>query len=348
MDLVTHGVLGATVALGLARKDEWGKAAAVGCLAAMLPDADTLIQSAEDSLLRLEFHRQFTHSLLFLPLGSLFASLIFWRLFRRELPFLRIYLFTIAAYASAVLLDSCTSYGTQLLWPFSTERIAWRIVAIVDPLVTMILLTAVVVALARQSRSPAAVGLLLVVGYFSFGLMQRGIAEQEAYALASQRGHEVIRLETKPTMGNLLLWRSVYQSGDYYYVDAIRVGAFENKIYSGGAVKAFDVGEEFPALAQDSVLYRDIQRFSAYSNGYVIRHPERPSLLGDVRYAMLPNSLAPLWGIETAGLDPAQHARYEDVRDVSAKKVEIFLDMVAGRHGVNVALDSGAATISDM
>lgn len=349
MDLITHGVLGAAVAVGLARKHELKVAATVGCVAAMLPDADTLIQSAEDSLLRLEYHRQFTHSLIFMPLGGLIGAVVLWLLFRQQAPFSRIYLFALAAYVSAPLLDSCTSYGTQLLWPFSDERIAWRIVAIIDPLVTVALIAALAFALAKGSRRPVAAGLLLIVGYFSLGLMQRGMVEQQAYALAAQRGHEVSRLEVKPTMGNLLLWRSVYQSGEFYYVDAIRISMFsEVKVYSGGAIKAFDPAAE-AALAGggDSVLFRDIQRFSSYSNGFVVRHPEQPSVIGDIRYAMLPNSLLPLWGIET-DVAPGQHAQYKDIRNVNAKKVDAFLEMLAGSYAVDVALEAGVRVHSDL
>ena len=327
--------------MGLAKKHELKVAAAVGCVAAMLPDADTLIQSAEDSLLRLEYHRQFTHSLIFIPLGSLLGATLIWLLFRQRPPFLRLYLFALAAYTSALFLDTCTSYGTQLFWPFSGERIAWRIVAIIDPLVTIMLISAVCFALARRSGRPAVAGLLLVTCYFSLGYMQRGIAEQQAFALADQRGHVIARLEVKPTMGNLLLWRSVYQSGDFFYVDAIRAGITSGeKVYPGGAIKAFDLTRDIPEGSENTTLYSDIQRFTTYSNGYVVRHPEQPSVLGDIRYAMLPNSLLPLWGIET-DVAPGQHAQYKDIRNVNAKKVDAFLQMLAGSYAVDVALESG-------
>lgn len=348
MDLITHGVLGAAAAMGLARKHELKAAAAVGCLAALLPDADTFIQSAEDSLLRLEYHRQFTHSLIFLPLGSLVGALLLWLMFRQKLSFLRIYLLALAAYASALLLDTCTSYGTQLFWPFSDERVAWRIVAIIDPLVTVTLIAAVGFAIARRSSMPAAVGLLLIGSYFSLGLMQRGLVEQEAYVLAGQRGHAIARLEVKPTIGNLLLWRSVYQSGNFYYVDAIRIGMFSKvKVYPGGAIKVYNVSEKLPERARDSVLQRDIQRFAVYSNGFIVRHPEQPSVLGDIRYAMLPNSLLPLWGIET-DVEPGRHARYRDIRHVNARKVDDFLEMLAGSYVVDVALQSGEHVRPDL
>ena len=40
-------------------------------------------------------------------------------------------------YATHGLLDSCTSYGTQLFWPFSDVRVAWDTMSIVDPLFTV-------------------------------------------------------------------------------------------------------------------------------------------------------------------------------------------------------------------
>lgn len=36
-------------------------------------------------------------------------------------------------------LDACTSYGTVLFWPWSDKRISWDIIAIIDPLFTIIL-----------------------------------------------------------------------------------------------------------------------------------------------------------------------------------------------------------------
>ena len=76
MDPLTHGVLGAVAAQGFARKHEIGIAAAIGFAAALLPDADTFIQSAQDSLLTLEYHRQFTHALIFIPAGAFAAVAI--------------------------------------------------------------------------------------------------------------------------------------------------------------------------------------------------------------------------------------------------------------------------------
>ena len=54
-------------------------------------------------------------------------------------------------YATHALLDSCTTYGTMLFWPFSDVRIAWNTVSIIDPLFTGPILALVVLA-AKKKR----------------------------------------------------------------------------------------------------------------------------------------------------------------------------------------------------
>ena len=76
MDPLSHGVFGASVAHFSAKnpsKLRW--ALLVGFLAGIAPDLDVLIRSAEDPLLFLEYHRQFTHSLFFIPIGALLCTL---------------------------------------------------------------------------------------------------------------------------------------------------------------------------------------------------------------------------------------------------------------------------------
>ena len=74
MDPVTHALLGAATArVALARP--LGRAAWLpGAAGALLPDADAFIRSASDPLLYAEFHRHFTHSLVFIPLGAAIAA----------------------------------------------------------------------------------------------------------------------------------------------------------------------------------------------------------------------------------------------------------------------------------
>ena len=87
MDILTQSLLGATVAQSASRKKETRIATLIGFLSGMLADADVLIRSAEDTLYTIEYHRHFTHSLIFIPLGALIATALLWPFMKKRLPF---------------------------------------------------------------------------------------------------------------------------------------------------------------------------------------------------------------------------------------------------------------------
>ena len=334
MDILTHGLLGGTLAQSCSRKSETRAATTVGFLAALLADADALIRSSTDPLLTLEYHRQFTHALVFIPVGALLVALILWPVFKafgRPLGFKRIYLYALLGCATSGFLDACTSYGTHLLWPFTGERIAWSIVPIFEPLFSLILGAAMLAGLRWRKTLPARIGLLLAVAYLSVGWLQHQRAEDAMRATIMQRGHEAGKLTVKPTMGNLLLWRSIYRSGGIYHVDAVRIGLDgAARVYPGNTVRAFDLSRDLPALAPASVLYQDVRRFDFFSDGYLALHPEDPGLLGDVRYAMLPTGTRPLWGIRLDMRHPQAHAQFETSRQMSRQEINQFIGMLRG------------------
>ena len=332
MDIVTQGLLGAALAQAAASKQETRIATGIGFASALLADADTLIRSANDPLLNIEFHRHFTHSLIFIPIGGLLAALILWPFLRRRIRFKRLYYFAFLAYATSGLLDACTSYGTQLLWPFSDERIAWRIIAIVDPVFSLTLLAAIIFGLRKHKAGFAQVGLLLAGAYLLLGVFQHQRAFDVAEQLAAQRDHQIERMIVKPTMANLLLWRSVYESGGNFYVDGVRVGLFDdNRVYQGNTAKRFVSDRDMPELDASSALHHDIERFLYFSEGYVITDSARENVLVDVRYSMLPTGLAPLWGIDLNVESETQHAQFVNYRDRSADTRERFISMLLGR-----------------
>ena len=124
MDPVTQGAFGAIFAQTISNKKKILFGSIVGCCAGLAPDLDIFIRSVSDPLLKLEYHRQFTHSIIFIPIGALIVTLFTRILFKKYLSFGETYLFSFLGYATHGLLDACTSYGTQLLWPFSDERIS--------------------------------------------------------------------------------------------------------------------------------------------------------------------------------------------------------------------------------
>jgi inner membrane protein len=330
MDLLTHGLVGAALAQSAAPREDARIAAGVGFLAGMLADADALISSAADPLLVLEYHRHFTHSLVFIPLGALIAAAVLWPFMRRRLPFARLYLYALLGYALAGALDACTSYGTHLLWPFSDARHALSIIAVVDPLMTLAIGIPLAVGIIRRRPVAARVGVGLGVCYLALGLVQHERAGSAALALARERGHEARQLLVKPTIANLVLWRSTYLQDGRIYADGVRV-ASGALVYQGESVTLFDPARDMPWAPAGSPARLQVDRFEKLSHGYLARHPRRSGMIGDARYAMLPTSVEPLWGIvfETERADA--QARLVTDRALTPEARGRFVEMLLGR-----------------
>jgi len=309
MDPLSQGVVGMSASQVVSTRKEMVAASFVGFLSGMAADLDIFIRSADDPLLFLEFHRQFTHSIIFMPIGGLICACLFWVLIKlfsnnTTLTFARTYLFSFTGYATHGLLDACTSYGTQLFWPFSAERVAWNNVSIIDPLFTLPLLLIVSLALFQHSRKLAIIGAGYGLLYLSLGLVQENRAMSVAQHLAQSRGHQAININVKPSFMNLIIWKSIYEYQGRYYVDAIRVLA-ESSFIEGDSTPKLDIARDLPWLNKTSQQALDIERFRWFSAQHLAIDPNNPNRIIDMRYSMLPNKLDGLWGIE---LDPTAYA----------------------------------------
>jgi inner membrane protein len=330
MDIVTQGLAGAVVARAAVARAPARTVLALGAFAGLLADADVLIRSADDPLLTLDFHRHFTHALAFVPVGAAVAAIVAWPFVRRRLGFRTIYTISFFGYLPSGLLDACTSFGTHLLWPFSDVRTVWSVIAVLDPVFSLGLAAGIALTFARGGAWPSRVALVLALAYLGTGWLQHERARTVATQMAADRGHDVIRLEVKPTIGNLVLWRSIYESGHRFHVDAVRVGLLgPPQVYAGESVEGFRF-DALPELERDSTLWHDIDRFSRFSDGFVAIHPHLPDVLGDVRYALLPTSAVPLWGIELDLAAPDRHAAFRTFRETDATLRRQFLAMLRG------------------
>ena len=100
----------------------------------------------------LEYHRDFTHSLLLIPFYSLFFSWLFVKLSKRP-HFWGFYKICLLALVSHVLLDLLTSYGTMVFSPFFEHRYAWDLVFIIDLIFSGIVILPLIVSLFRKKKS---------------------------------------------------------------------------------------------------------------------------------------------------------------------------------------------------
>ena len=329
MDPLSHAALGAALAEPAARPGHIIAGVAVGAAAALAPDLDFfLIRSSADPLLALEYHRHFTHSFVFAPVGAMLCALPAWLLCRRWLGLRACALLSLLGYLSHLLLDACTSYGTLLYWPFSRERVALDIVSAVDPLFTLPLLGFTAWGVLRRRPLFVIVGLGCALAYLGIGQVQKLRAEQALRDLATARGHSPERIEAKPSFGNTLLWRTIYEESGSFHIDAVRVG-LEPRVFPGETIPALDLARDFPWLRPDMRQWHDVERFRELAAGYLGVASENRNRIVDIRYSLVPNRADAFWGIELDSRSgPEAHAAYVTMRMRSSAEGRELLRML--------------------
>ena len=330
MDPLSQGTVGAAFAQSVANKNNIFKIGFIGFLAGMTPDLDVLIQSSTDPILSLEYHRQFTHSLFFIPFGSLIFTILIFPLFKSSLSLKTVYFASFLGYATHGLLDACTSYGTQLFWPFSNERISWNNISIVDPLFTIPILIFLVMAIKTKKKKFSFFGIGWIIFYLFIGFVQYERALSAAIELATMRGHNAERLTLKPSFGNLILWKSIYKHKETFYVDAIRT-VQSSTWCLGETIRVFDYKYHLPNLDKESQQKKDIERFRWFSQDY-LGYDKEKNIVTDVRYSMIPNQIAPMWGLtidEQRGIN--DHATWWTSRNLDQNQIDLFINMLKGK-----------------
>lgn len=333
MDPLSQAVVGANLSQCFAKKENFKVASIAGILGGVLPDIDVLISSSVDPMLALQFHRHFTHSLLMVPVLALPVTFVVWFFNKKRVPLKEVYFYALLGVLTHGLLDACTSYGTQLLWPFTNLRVAWNNIAIIDPLFTIPALFGIIFADQKRMRKIAHITFFYMIAYLLFGVYQREAATVTAQTLASQRGHNYIRIEAKPAIGSLALWRTLYETPEQvFYVDAVNTLPFLGaKIYEGSSAEKWTIEKATPAIPKDSVLAYDIERFHWFSDDYLYKYGDYPAVIGDLRYATIPNSLEPLWGIVFDAKSPDKHVDLEYFRTLDDPTRDTFADMLLRR-----------------
>ena len=295
MDPITHGALGALTGILVGRK-RLRLAAFAGAAGAMLPDVDVVFHSASNPLFDVLMHRHFTHALAFVPVGGAIAAGLVWLVTRKhKVPYKHLYLYATAGYATHGLLDALTSYGTLWFWPFSMTRIAWDVVAIVDPLVTLPLLLGIAIACWKKQTRPATFTATWTLAYFAF----LGWQQHQALALLTAQAPTMERPRAMPQLGRLFQYRTVYLADGDVTLGHLDMTPLTPHIYTPiGALPQVDDATLAHLAPEGSKLEKQLRLYQWFTDGYLAFVPNHDGVLGDYRYALDMTSLKPVWGIQ--------------------------------------------------
>ena len=173
-----------------------------------------LVGPLQDDVGRFTAHRSLTHSLLIMLPACVPLSRLCERvggLSRRNWFWLLLW-----CLLTHILLDLCTTYGTQIFWPLSRYPYAWSIVFIMDPAYTLVLFVAIGLLLAKRGPpcTVACGALLLSTAYILLGAGLKLHAHDVLQTELQLRGHAYTRLIVQNSPFNIVLWQAIATGPD--------------------------------------------------------------------------------------------------------------------------------------
>ena len=221
MDSITQAVLGASIQGAMLGRWQGRKALLYGAMLGTLPDLDVVIDYG-DAVADMTFHRGFSHSLFVLTGVALLLTWLVRRFrYNPDYSSQRLFLTLWLVLITHPLLDSFTSYGTQLFWPLMPIPTAWSTIFIIDPMYTVPLILAVSLGLLSGLRDKSARTQVLALGfsslYLTFTVGGKVMAEHRVEAELARQGIQAQQMFTTPTPFNSLLWRVIVLDGDDYH-----------------------------------------------------------------------------------------------------------------------------------
>ncbi len=223
MDSISQFVLGASVAEAFWGKRIGNKALLWGGLLGTLPDLDVIPGYYMEDLARVEFHRGPSHSIFLFALISYPIAVSIIKLHKDKGMTLFngiIGVFTILF--THALLDMCTTWGTKILWPFSTEAYAWQIVFVVDPLYTLPFLIALCMLMwfNRQNKwrwRLNIAALILSTTYLGWCTIAKNVIIDEIEPELASYNESILKINTRPAPLNSFLWATTVETKQAYY-----------------------------------------------------------------------------------------------------------------------------------
>jgi inner membrane protein len=231
MDSLTQIVLGAAVGEAVLGKKVGNKAMLYGAIAGTIPDLDVLARFFVDTVTATEWHRGFSHSILF---SVLFAPVFGWLVWKlnpksaaswKDWSWLMFWgLFT------HPVLDAFTTWGTQLFWPLKT-RLAFQNIFVIDPLYTIPFLVFLVLTMFQKRTSKKRtrynrLGLIVSTSYLVLTLILKGVTYKQFKANLTAQNITYNKMDIRPAPFNTILWTAnievddAYLIGNYSFLDS--------------------------------------------------------------------------------------------------------------------------------
>lgn len=223
MDTITQMALGAAVGEAVLGRKLGGRAILWGAALGTLPDLDIIINPFVDGVVEMRNHRGFTHSIFFcLSFSPVFGYLLNRWYAQQDLGWQRWSWMVFLIFGTHIIIDTITTYGTQVLYPVSDTPFTTDSMFIIDPLFTLPLLAGLILSLflkrdTRARRVANGTGLALSTIYLIWGLgIKSHVHTVFSESFTNQYGYHDM-LKTTPNGPNTFLWAGYAVRNDTVY-----------------------------------------------------------------------------------------------------------------------------------
>jgi len=183
------------------------------------------------------------------------------------------------------LLDSCTTYGTQLFRPFSDFRVAFNNMSVVDPLYTVpFLLFVIIASLFKRGNNKRRIFNFLGIGissaYLLFSFYNKVRVDHIFESSLKEQEISYHRMMTAPTIFNNILWNGIAEGDTAFYHGMYSLLDREK------SVKQFSILSKNHDLLKDFSGERELEILKWFSKDYynVIKRKDGRLQYNDLRF----------------------------------------------------------------
>ena len=281
MDSLSQIVLGAAVGEVMLGKKIGNRAQLIGAIGGTIPDLDIILNSFfTDEITILQIHRGYSHSMFVHLLLALPFAWLCYKLIRERKPknkglgtqenslpqtpiskitFRSWYITWYLFFLTHTLLDCCTTYGTQLLLPFTNYLVGFNTIAVVDPFWTLPFMLLLLVCLFMKRHNPKRIkwawaAITYSLFYMGFTLVNKYTVHQHFKTELARQHIEVENLYTSPSMFNNILWSGIATTQDSLYVAEYSLMQEREEVKWTAFSRQLDIFAAHPAQREIQVL----------------------------------------------------------------------------------------------
>ncbi|MDR2064586.1 MAG: metal-dependent hydrolase [Prevotellaceae bacterium] len=223
MDSISHILIGSVTGEIVAGNKLGKKAVVWGALIASLPDLDVIVQPFLQPAQSLLFHRGPTHSILFCALMIPLAAKLLAKIHGKTKKNFRSWIKLVSwCLFSHIFIDCFNSYGTAIFYPFSSLRVSFDCVGIVDlflilPLAMALICFIFVKRMTKLRKIIASAAMFLSVTYLGFTVFNKISLNKKIRLQLEYQNINYDRILTSPLPLTNFVWLVIVEDEDGFF-----------------------------------------------------------------------------------------------------------------------------------